>query len=156
MIHTMKHTLVNLTIFWPRLCPFVFYNYGSFMSFRLTSSRRTSANLWLRKFLVYECGLSGYLSAILLSLLPRYRIYASINAQTARANMLIWLYGLRWFFSQCIFLTGFFRYQSSSVARKCKQALYNEILNYSTRHVIRGWRSSRIRPLFVDANEAPA
>lgn len=45
IIHIAKHILVDLTIFWPRLCPFVFYNYDSFMSFRFTSSRRTFANL---------------------------------------------------------------------------------------------------------------
>lgn len=83
------------------------------MSFRLTSSRRTSANLWLRKFLVYECGLSGYLSAILLSLLPRYHIYASINVQIAGANMLIWFwmyYGNFFFFFFATHVHLFYRF----------------------------------------------
>lgn len=88
----------SATVFWPRLCPFVFYNYSSFMSFRLTSSGRTSANLWLRKFLVYECGLSGYLSVILLpwrlsARRARVRVMSFTRALTriiARARMLIY------------------------------------------------------------------
>lgn len=49
-----------------------------------TSSGRTSANLWLRKFLAYERGLSGYLSAMLPSL--RLHVCAFMCALTRRSR----------------------------------------------------------------------
>lgn len=158
----------SATVFWPRLCPFVFYNYSSFMSFRLTSSRRTSANLWLRKFLVYECGLSGYLSVILLPWRLFARTCVRVTFTRALTRIIAWAEMLihynefntlhRFIFLQRVHFLFHPSYKSSC---KYKQSTLMKSLKSldATHH--RGYQLSQICSLFVDsvdvgANEATA